>query len=241
MEPRVHTHLTVIACLAALATTAVANGRGRGPADRRDADPAGCDGTQPRPGPLSVTLFVVNQAGADDDSLAAAEAEARDIWVDAGLRLVWLQPGAVASPADGRLVTIIVRDDLVRHVTPAAAPRSHVGEPLGWTLFADGAPTNTIEVSMSAVTALVRQVSYGGKPVIDLPTGLRRLLIGRALGRVIAHEIGHWIGGRAHAPDGLMRLGLSGEALISQFSPAPPRGWIRAATSRRLTGPQSCG
>ena len=44
------------------------------------------------------------------------------------------------------------------------------------------------------------KASIGDKSVPDLPRRTQTDLLGRGLGRVIAHEIGHWRMGRAHAP-----------------------------------------
>jgi hypothetical protein len=224
--------ITSIACLVATASVVLAHGR---------EEPTVCDASPGRVAASPVVrLLVVNQAGATHGSLAGAQDEARDIWAAGGLRLVWLERGGIVSPADGRTVSILVRDDLVRHSRPSAPPRSPAAQPLAWTLFAEGVPIDLIEVSLSAVTSLVMKSSYAGRRVVDLPSQLREHIVGRALGRVIAHEIGHWFGGPSHTSEGLMMPGVSGDALVDRHSPALSRGWIGAALSRRPAGSPGC-
>jgi hypothetical protein len=151
---------------------------------------------------------------------------------------VWLDGDATADPAPARRLTVILRNGFVRQAAPAGPPTGQPGTPLGRTLFAGGTPTAVIEVSVSAVSAVVMSAPFIGRRVLDLPAGLRQHLIGRALGRVIAHEIGHEIGGRGHTAGGLMMPGASGVVLIDRHAPAAPPGWIAAL--RSLPDPSGC-
>jgi hypothetical protein len=55
----------------------------------------------------------------------------------------------------------------------------------------------------------------------DRPAALRQRLMGRVLGRAIAHELGHFLFGSAdHAPDGLMRAKHRLDDLTSPFTRA---------------------
>ena len=93
-------------------------------------------------------------------------------------------------------------------------------------------PSRLIELSLPAVTTSVQGESLFGRPIRDLPAASRELALGRALGRVLAHEIGHWLFGRAHTPDGLMRASIR-----ASRSRRPDR----AGASRRVAvpGPRS--
>ena len=93
-------------------------------------------------------------------------------------------------------------------------------------------------VSLLAVTAVVLPADVAGRRVDDYPAFLQRDAIGRATGRVIAHEIGHWLKGAVHTADGLMKPDIGGEALVRRRPPLPPSGWIDAATPR--TDPAGC-
>jgi hypothetical protein len=90
-------------------------------------------------------------------------------------------------------------------------------------------PTRLIEVVFPAVVASVRDQMAFGRPLRELPSVARDAVIGRALGRVAAHEIGHWLFGRAHAPEGLMRASIRRRDLVSLEPPALPDGWPATA------------
>jgi hypothetical protein len=186
-------------------------------------------------GPPRLRLCLVNPGGAADDSLAVARREVRDIWATAGLAVVWLEPMAGFDPADGPTVTVILRRDFLPRAGDAAASSPHRSGPLAWSLFIEGVPTDLIEVSLSAVTALVMSASFAGRRMADLPPFWRRRLLGRALGRVLAHEIGHRLGGASHQSDGLMKAGLTGVELVERPIPALPVAWVRDGASQLLT------
>ena len=82
-----------------------------------------------------------------------------------------------------------------------------------------------IEVSLDAITSVVMRGVYQNRSVADLPRRAQTDLLGRGLGRVIAHEIGHWRMGREHAPLGLMKESLNPEDLIDWVAAPLPRGW----------------
>ena len=96
-----------------------------------------------------------------------------------------------------------------------------------------GHPANIIEVSLSEITSSVMTTSFADKTVSAWPLAQQRVLIGRAMGRVIAHEIGHWLFGPAHTTDGLMQPYLCGRDLIEVRPPALPRAWTLAQTCRQ--------
>ena len=67
---------------------------------------------------------------------------------------------------------------------------------------------------------MVEDTKIAGRRVSDWPPAVRDDLIGRALGRVLAHEIGHYLLIlRSHTPDGLMQPSFKAAALV-----APDRG-----------------
>jgi hypothetical protein len=88
--------------------------------------------------------------------------------------------------------------------------------PLGWITFsASGAPEPVIELSRgNAVWMLDANASDR-----DRPTRGREMLLERALGRALAHELGHYLlAMKSHASVGLMRGVHSRDEF---FSPSP--------------------
>ena len=88
---------------------------------------------------------------------------------------------------------------------------------LGAVVFLEGSavPENTLMVSVDEIVRTVHTVKWQNRRLADLPTVTRDHLIGRALGRVLAHEIGHYLlASRVHAHDGLMRPEFRSDQLV---------------------------
>ena len=117
-----------------------------------------------------------------------AQREAADIWERYGIDLQWTDRG---GRPDLSLDAVVERD----HVDPDAALV------LGHTRVSVGASAQApIHISFDAVDSLLR--SQRGRASMPLERE-----IGVALGRVLAHEVGHILLGSPayHDPDGLMR------------------------------------
>jgi hypothetical protein len=71
-------------------------------------------------------------------------------------------------------------------------------------------------------------------------TGEQQPLVGRAIGRVLAHEIGHWLRGRGHTTTGLMKAVLRGHELVDPLAPPLPREWTSAGPAPLLAGASRC-
>jgi hypothetical protein len=188
----------------------------------------------------TLRLYVVNEAGASRNSLDAARRQAAEIWSDAGLSPVWLQPPVTFDPADGPTVVVMVRQMLVRRPEAPAPASAPTRLPLGWVPFGKHGPANLIEVSFSTITSRVLGASVSGRRVSDLPLFWQQPLIGRALGRVLAHEIGHWLRGRGHTTTGLMKAVLRGHELVDTLAPPLPREWTSAGSASLLAVASRC-
>jgi hypothetical protein len=171
-------------------------------------------------------------------ALEAAAAEATDIWAGAGLRLTWRsQPAADETSASG-LVFVVILPRLTKPLgVTAAHSRQRAPLTLGQVPFDDdGRPANLIELSIETIAAVVSAGSYLDRPVATLPAGLQHMLLGRGLGRVIAHEIGHWLDGRDHALNGLMKRSFDSRDLVQANAPNAPRvtnGWTEPPAACR--------
>jgi hypothetical protein len=175
--------------------------------------------------PPVVHLVVVNEAGASPPMLEAAAAETRAIWATAGLQLTWrLRALDESAAADGTII-VVIRHKIV--------PRANAPARLGQIAFgADGRPANLIEVSFDAVRALVMRSSPFDHPVPRLPAVTQWMLLGRGLGRVVAHEMGHWFFGQGHARAGIMKPALAGPDLTDARRAQLPPGWAEMARCR---------
>jgi hypothetical protein len=137
--------------------------------------------------------------------------EADAIWRTHGVSIVALAPDEAVSPpsAAARLVVTLARAARPP-VTPGRQQR------LGVIVFDhDNVPATSITIDVAAVTATVAGVRFGGRPFDLWPPAWRETLVGRALGRVLAHEVGHYLlASRVHTADGLMRAVFDGQELL---------------------------
>lgn len=196
-----------------------------GQAAPADPDGAACGTTLP--------LVWIDDVGTPPAVLEAAEQEAARIWADAGIAIAWAHPG------NGRGIR---PDDLfvaLRVALPRSADAADPHRPrrvLGRVIReSDARPGRLIEVALPAVLASVAGQRMFNRPIVELPRGVHDRAAGRALGRVIAHEIGHWLFGRVHTVDGLMKPSIARADLVALEPPALPHDWPASAPVRLRT------
>jgi hypothetical protein len=122
--------------------------------------------------------------------------EAAAIWTPAGVMLQW--DLAVAGRQSIAMLSVTFDEDT----------RAEAGRPLpiGWVVFdAGGVPQPEIHLSYANALALVQATegpgAVGQMTMIELWT-----LLSRALGRALAHELGHYLlASKAHTSAGLMK------------------------------------
>ena len=186
------------------------------------APPSGCGA----PALRDLRIHLIDAAGVVPRTLDDAKAEVARIWSTAGVRLTWTVPPLDFEITHPGTVVVIVRRALSRH-SAVKSDTSH-GVPdtaLGWVLFDGDDKRGVVEVSIDAINAVVMEGVLGNKSILTLPRQIQKDLLGRGLGRVIAHEIGHWRMGRAHMRGGLMKASLGAQDLIDWAAPPLPRGW----------------
>jgi hypothetical protein len=148
--------------------------------------------------------------------------EADAIWRAHGVAVVAATPDQAITPP-----TAEVRLD-VRLDRPAPRPTAPLRRArLGAILFDhDNAPATTLTIDVAAVESTVARTRWGGRPFDLWPPAWRETFVGRALGRVLAHELGHYLlASRVHTADGLMRASFDGDELLR-----PARGSFAIAT-----------
>ena len=99
-------------------------------------------------------------------------------------------------------------DAVLTVTTDGGRPRPAASSsPFGSIRFLeDGRPEDAIVVHEQAITSVaLESILINGTHESQWPRSLRDLIYGRIVGRVIAHEIGHWLLSREHSRDGLMR------------------------------------
>jgi hypothetical protein len=136
----------------------------------------------------------------------AAMEEATRIWAAYGMEVHWCDARDVSGDNAVRLA-VRLADRADRRTAKGA---------LGSILFVDDVPTPSIVMYRSAIAAIVSTVRLNGSPDREWPTALYELMVGRVLGRALAHEIGHFLlQSRQHAAAGLMRAPQWASDLVS--------------------------
>lgn len=155
------------------------------------------------PVPSSLTIAVHMTHGMSNAIAKDALREASAIWKLGGVTLDW---HATSEPpgGGGRSTVNVTFDD---------APGSVAGQdvPLGWvTLDAAGVPEGTIFLSRRNALRLAETIDE----YRERPLKFKERLVARALGRALAHELGHYLtGSKEHTVSGLMK----GRRLADEF------------------------
>lgn len=135
--------------------------------------------------------------------------EATRVWTAEGVRFCWTADGD--CPAWTPLLYVRVVPE-----TPVA-PDGGAGKALGWMGFSERrGPGPLILLSERWVVELLGRAERGARALATLPGMVRRLLP-RALGRALAHELGHFLlGRRDHSMSGVMRTAFRPEDLADE-------------------------
>ena len=145
-----------------------------------------------------VSVDVVVSAAVTESLVGRICAEAESIWRPSGITFDWhitfdWQRTGPADAAHHSLVSIVIGDRRLG-VDPDGA--------LGWITFTADGPGHSIYLSRASAEGML-----GRTTGLDTATSTaREILIGRALGRALAHELGHYfLKSKTHTVSGLMR------------------------------------
>jgi hypothetical protein len=157
---------------------------------------------------LQVTLAFQDSLPIADPIVRTAVQEAADIWAPYGLALK-RGPAACDRTTGDTLVLAVEAADRV-------AP-GRIGVVLGEVTFRpDGTPEPKVSLFLNALLTLIAETRALSLATLQSPRVLRDLIIGRAVGRVLAHEIGHYIlATRTHGTTGLMRSSQRSDDLVA--------------------------
>jgi hypothetical protein len=145
--------------------------------------------------PPSVTLVVSATPAISNAIVTGALNEATAIWRVAGFTFGWRVSNGPSGASEPSTVHVVLDDERGRDVQQDPA--------LGWIIFdPSGVPEALVHLSHQNVTQMVDAIdAYRNRP-----TGYKELLVARALGRALAHELGHFLmASKNHSPSGLMK------------------------------------
>jgi hypothetical protein len=152
-----------------------------------------------------VTIVVNFDGPYSPQSLEQMKRETASIVKDSGLRLDWRQPLDFHGDTAANLVVLRFKGNCV--LDPGA--HREASGPFAITHSSDGQMLPFSEVVCDRVAASVQPALWGDD--FARPD----YLMGRALGRVVAHELLHILtGSSAHGADGVGQTALSGSQLI---------------------------
>jgi hypothetical protein len=139
------------------------------------------------------------------------KAEAAGIWQPYGVELEWFDASNDCGSHPPEMAPV---DWLLRLIDdPVEVPDAV----LGAVQFRHGVPGDTIHILYRSLATLVREATIGNQPIGSLPSPIRDRLVGQAIGRVVAHELGHLLLALpAHDRSGLMRPTFFASDLIVQ-------------------------
>jgi hypothetical protein len=163
------------------------------------------------PIPSSLTVILDFHGTRSDQSIREMEKESGAILKTTGLHLDWRlrsQSGGQIYPA-----LVVMQFNGACKYDPAPRPYDRFG-PLASTKTTDHEIQSFAEVDCDHVAETARKAMQG----LDYQTA--DLLVGRALGRVVVHELVHMLThSPQHGKDGVFEAALSGKQLIAPTLP----------------------
>jgi hypothetical protein len=158
---------------------------------------------------LSSLTIVYRFAGPySEQSVQEMKRELGSIMKGSGVEIDWRERGALADSASFlNLVVVEFRGKCIMEPVPYLYDERG---PLAFTYSSDGNVLPFSEVACDKIRSSVGKAMWGGD------YGRSEMLFGRALARVVAHELYHVLARtESHASSGVAKRSLSGSQLIS--------------------------
>jgi hypothetical protein len=149
--------------------------------------------------------------------------EAGAVWNDAGITLAWrVVPGD--KPEYSATPHVVINDEPGRRPPGGQTP-------VGWVEFRrPDEPDQEIHVSRGNGLKLLKTSAGLGRSIDRMPPAEIDVLLGRMLGRALAHELGHFLlQSSGHTQAGLMRTGRT----VREFF-APGRRGFEVDPAQRI-------
>jgi hypothetical protein len=160
-----------------------------------------------------VTAVVLPDGKYSKVAITEMVREATRIVKHSGVSLHW-QIGALAQPVTGLLVVV----KLVGRCDMDGSPAWLVPGPLGWSHIVNGIVLPFSDLACDNIRGMVQSAMADGNQL------RANTLLGRAMGRVLAHELYHMVADTSqHGRDGVAQAALSPRQLTSgQLELEPP-------------------
>jgi hypothetical protein len=168
--------------------------------------------------PIMVSVYVAPHISSS--MVARLLAEAGDVWRPIGITFVWVRGPEEVAPygragEDGRYrpSTLRVSIDSERRERT-----KDLQTPLGWILFdRPDEPDQVIHLSYANAMSLLQASELVVGNVRTMPVLAQEQYVSRAMGRALAHELGHYLlASKAHTAHGLMQANRSAGDFFSR-------------------------
>ena len=175
----------------------------------------------PAASPSAVPPIIVSVTAAADVSpalIARIFKEADAIWRPGGITFLWrLVTREAVSFARAGETGPFVPNTLRLNIGNASGQPRDGRMPLGWIVFDDvTTPQQEIYVSYANAQAVMAESRGVVGVIAEMPIVQRETLLARAMGRALAHELGHYLlASKVHARKGLMKAILSATELFT--------------------------
>jgi hypothetical protein len=176
----------------------------------------------------SLTIVLDFRGAHSERSVEAMKKEVQTVMKGSGLNIDWRSRAGAAGESFDHLVVVRFNGKCILEPVPHMYDERG---PLAFTYNTDGAMQPFSEVLCDQVTASIRSAMFSG----DFAKADQ--ILGRALGRVVAHELVHMLSeDRGHGKEGIARRALTGRELIASQTRLDPEDLRRL--TRRSAGAQ---
>ena len=170
--------------------------------------------------PMIVT--VTTAADLSPSLVKALLAEADAIWRPSGITLLWQAAARIVRPVEQREAGPFVPNSLHVVIGENRGVGTSSRVPLGWIVFDDvTVPEQEIYVSFANARQMMEEARSVVGIIEQMPIMQREILLARAMGRALAHELGHYLlASKAHTERGLMKAIMTASELFMSDSGA---------------------
>jgi hypothetical protein len=169
----------------------------------------------PLPG-RALLVHLIERCVPTDDCLPSTivtrmKYETERIWSSLDVQIMWIDSLDAGAQTHAQVLTAMLEED-----SDPIWPEGRGGAVLGSLHQPPSAcGPGLARVWLRRIRRHISAVRLDGHPFDSLPGAFAQILLGRALGRVLAHEIGHYLLGTAeHATHGLMRARFAPQDLL---------------------------